>query len=34
MPFNVVADMPATMIESAKSNGQIEGVIRHLVDGG
>jgi hypothetical protein len=34
MLFNVVADMLAVMIERAKSDGQIEGVIPHLVDGG
>jgi hypothetical protein len=34
MLFNIVADMLAIMIERAKSNGLIEGVIPHLVDGG
>ena len=32
--FNIVADMLAILIERAKSKGQIEGVIPHLVDGG
>jgi hypothetical protein len=32
--FNIVADMLATMIERAKGDGQIEGLIHHLVDGG
>jgi hypothetical protein len=32
--FNIMADMLAIMIERAKSGGQIEGVISHLVDGG
>ena len=32
--FNIVADMLAILIERAKSVGQIEGVIPHLVDGG
>ena len=32
--FNIVADMLAVMIERAKLDGQIEGVIPHLVDGG
>ena len=32
--FNIVADMLAILIEHAKSEGQIEGVIPHLVDGG
>src|SRR3954469_3015910 len=32
--FNIVADMLAIMIERAKLDGQIEGVIPHLVDGG
>ena len=31
--FNIVADMLAILIERAKSEGQIEGVIPHLVDG-
>jgi hypothetical protein len=34
MLFNIVADMLAIMIERAKNNGLIEGVIPHLVDGG
>ena len=34
MLFNIVADMLAVMIERAKSDGQIEGVIPHLDDGG
>jgi retron-type reverse transcriptase len=32
--FNIVADMLAILIERAKTDGQIEGVIPHLVDGG
>ena len=32
--FNIVADMLAIIIEHAKLDGQIEGVIPHLVDGG
>jgi hypothetical protein len=34
MLFNIVVDMLAVMIEHAKSDGQIEGVIPYLVDGG
>ena len=34
MIFNIVADMLSILIERAKSDGQIEGVIPHLVDGG
>jgi hypothetical protein len=34
MLFNIVVDMLAVMIERAKADGQIEGVIPHLVDGG
>jgi hypothetical protein len=34
MLFNIVADMLAVMIERVKSDGQIEGVIPHLIDGG
>ena len=34
MIFNIVADMLAIMIERAKSDGQIEGVIPHIIDGG
>ena len=32
--FNIVADMLAIMIERAKLDGQIEGVVPHLVDEG
>ena len=32
--FNIVAAMLAILIERAKTEGQIEGVIPHLVDGG
>ena len=32
--FNIVADMLTIMINRAKLDGQIEGVIPHLVDGG
>jgi hypothetical protein len=34
MLFNIVADMLAIMIERTKFDGQVEGVIPHLVDGG
>jgi hypothetical protein len=34
MPFNIVGDRLAVMIEHVKSSGQIEGEIPHLVDGG
>jgi hypothetical protein len=34
MLFNIVADILAILIERAKSDGQIEGVIAHLVDDG
>jgi hypothetical protein len=34
MLFNIVADMLAVMIERAKTDGQIDGVVNHLVDGG
>jgi hypothetical protein len=34
MLFNIVADMFAIMIESAKVDDLIEGVIRHPVEGG
>ena len=34
MLFNIVADMLAIIIEQAKADGQIEGVVPHLVDGG
>src|SRR4051812_16099717 len=32
--FNIVADMLAIMIDRARLDGQIEGVVPHLVDGG
>jgi hypothetical protein len=32
--FNVVADMLAIMIARAKEDGQVDGLIPHLVDGG
>jgi uncharacterized membrane protein YebE (DUF533 family) len=34
MLFNIVADMLDCMIAHAKSDGLIEGVVSHLVDGG
>jgi hypothetical protein len=34
MLFTIVADMPAIMVECAKIDGLIEGVVPHLVDGG
>lgn len=34
MVFNIVEDMLAIIIERAKFDGQIEGVVPHLVDGG
>ena len=34
MLFNIVADMLAILIERAKQDGQITGVVPHLVDGG
>jgi uncharacterized membrane protein YebE (DUF533 family) len=34
MLFNIVADILVVMIEHAKSDGQIECVIQHLIDGG
>ena len=34
MLFNIVADMLAILIERAKQDGQIAGVVPHLVDGG
>jgi hypothetical protein len=34
MLFNIVADMLSIIIEWAKLDGQIEGVVPHLVDGG
>jgi hypothetical protein len=32
--FNIVPDMLAILIKCAKSDGKIQGVISHLVDGG
>ena len=32
--FNIVADMLAIMIERAKVDGQIDGLVSHFVDGG
>jgi retron-type reverse transcriptase len=32
--FNIVVDMLAIMIKRAKADGQIEGVVTHIVDGG
>jgi hypothetical protein len=32
--FNIVADMLAIIIQRAKEDGQVEGLIPHLVDGG
>jgi retron-type reverse transcriptase len=34
MLFNIVVDMLAILIERAKSDGQIAGIVPHLVDGG
>ena len=34
MLFNIVVDMLAILIERAKQDGQIAGVVPHLVDGG
>jgi hypothetical protein len=34
MLFNIVANMLTIMIECAKVDGLIEGVVPHLVDGG
>jgi hypothetical protein len=34
MLFNIVADMMAIIIERAKVDAQIEGLVPHLVDGG
>jgi hypothetical protein len=34
MLFNIIADMLAIIIERAKADGQFEGVVPHLVDGG
>jgi hypothetical protein len=34
MLFNIVVDMLAIMIKRAKIDGQFEGVISHMVDGG
>jgi hypothetical protein len=33
MLFNIVVDMLAILIERAKSDGQIAGIVPHLVDG-
>jgi hypothetical protein len=32
--FNIVADILAIIIQHAKEDGQVEGLIPHLVDGG
>lgn len=32
--FNIVVDMFAVMVERAKEDGHVEGVVPHLVDGG
>jgi hypothetical protein len=32
--FNLVADMLALLISSAKEDGQITGLVPHLIDGG
>jgi hypothetical protein len=32
--FNIVADMLSIFIKRAKSDGQVGGVVPHLVDGG
>jgi len=32
--FNIVADMLAILLNSAKVDGQISGVVPHLIDGG
>jgi hypothetical protein len=34
IPFNLIADMLAILIARAKEDGQVEGLIPHLVDGG
>jgi hypothetical protein len=34
MLFNIVANMLPVVIERAKVDGQIDGVVNHLVDGG
>jgi hypothetical protein len=34
MLFNIVVDMLAIMIEKAKNDGQVGGLIRHLFEGG
>jgi hypothetical protein len=34
MLFNIVADMLAILIERAKEDGQVGGLIPHLVEGG
>ena len=33
MLFNIVADMPAILIARAKEDGQVGGLIPHLVEG-
>ena len=32
--FNIVTDMLTILIGRAKKNGQVEGLVPHLVDGG
>jgi hypothetical protein len=32
--FNLVANMLATLISRAKENGQINGLVPHLIEGG
>lgn len=32
--FNIVADMLAVLVNRAKDEGQVDGVVPHLVDGG
>jgi hypothetical protein len=32
--FNIVADMLAILVNRAKDEGQVDGVVPHLVDGG
>ena len=34
MLFNIVADMLAVLINRAKADGQITGIVPHLIDGG
>jgi hypothetical protein len=34
MLFNIVVDMLAILIDRAKNDGQIAGIVPHLVDGG